>query len=839
MSSLSIQAYKLRVHIGSLLSRISAWNKEDSTLEQKDEKRLDAVLHYPLKTASIPLVSIDTLLNRQQEKIRIIERDIGLIYKGCEYNFVDLVESTIKAYLSYCHLIPASEMDHHQYVGGLLEHSLDVSIRSLQFSMSFMLDEMGLVDEDQARRPRYEFAAWVCGLLHDSGKIISNVQVIGSNGDVWRPLSENIYEWAKRNNIDSYTVVHQKDRLNNDHETNSVHFLPLVLNDVAKNYLLGSHDDLYSMITQTLVHYHSYKGYLFNAVRKADSESTYDDYARVWLHDSSRKKSLTMGVVNAMRSLYSNWSINKLGGDLFVFNGQIYIASDRPINDVIKKCLDYEIKLPTSAKALISILLDKRILSMVSDKSTHANLYLGEFTESDINQFAINKTGPMAKVSPVTVILVEWPNFVVGDNPLPANVHGALRYNTSKNNNVHQLCNGEGMFFVTPSDAKVVQDDSETKEEQPATTVDEQPTASVDESEKPVTKAPTKRKPKPKSKPKPKAKSKTSSTPEPIDDDIESNAEAVKTKPSTIPVNKKEQSNPSDEETQSQVSDDSIEATEEQKQPVPNESASQPNGEYPWITKPRRPKPVDNALSTLLTTPGDNLWLEADNVCLSLNYVMEQASQNAGQIINAMSYLKLLKKNEKGKEISIKVIAGEKTTYVLLSDDVANIFRPTLQSIPVDTATCETATQKQAEIVAAQESSLEVEPEQLELNTVEPEMKSSPVSDEKASDPDSSSETLTNKDATSADKASDPVEDVTDDSVINDDEYSNNVKTMSYEELINELKSVCPKMKNTELRGFTKAEGVKPIISADGSITVEITSIELDELKWKLRENNE
>ena len=800
------------MRLNSLWSRFDIWDKSDSQLNKQDEKRLDAVLHYPLKAASIPIVSLETLISRQQDKIRIIERDIGLIYKGCEFNFVDLVESTIKAYLGYCHLIPASEMDHHQYIGGLLEHSLDVSIRSLQFAMSFMLDEMGLIDEDQARRPRYEFAAWVCGLLHDSGKIISNVQVIGSNGDIWRPLSETIFEWAKRNKIDSYTVVHQKDRLNNDHETNSVHFLPLVLNDVAKNYLLGSHDDLYSMITQTLVHYHSYKGYLFNAVRKADSESTYDDYARVWLHDSSRKKSLTMGVVNAMRSLYSSWQINKVGGDIFVFNNQIYIASDKPINDVIKKCLDYEIKLPNSAKALISILLDKRILSMVSDKSTHANLYLGNFTEADIEEFTLNKTGAMAKITPITVILVEWPNFVIGDNPIPGNVYGALRYNTKKNNNVHQLYNANGATFVIPAQNQTLPATTDTTEatvissaSATATATESYTTPEIVETQDKATTTAAQSKTKVTT---PKKISVTKPIVQQAEQSMAQQVSITESESSTSKTPKspnKALSKPKTTKTTKTKLDKTKQEPEIKTDVTVTEEPLEENSNYPWIKSKRRPKPIDDALSKLIGTSED-IWLSPEGVAVRLDFLTEKSNQNAGQIMNAMSFLKLMKNNSKNQQISTLIKDNDKIMYVLLADDVAEIFSTNLSNRSPLPKIKPSNEDKALATQAAGDST---------VGSAKGNIKEQPITP--STTEEDSLQTCDDK----------------------NDEYTSEPKAMLYETLIAELKSACPHLKNTEIRSFTKSEGVTPIVSEDGSITINITSVELDELKWKLRDNNE
>lgn len=821
MATLSIRAYKFKMMLSSLLSRIDNVWASQSTRPHKDEQRLDAVLHYPLKAASIPIVDIELLLERQLSKIRQIERDVGLIHQGCEFNFVDLVESTIRSYIGYCHLIPASEMDHHQYIGGLLEHSLDVSIKALQNAMSYMLDEMGLIDEDQARRPRYEFAAWVCGLLHDSGKIISNVQVIGSNGDIWRPLNESIFDWAKRCDISEYTVVHQKERLNRDHETNSVHFLPLVLNESAKNYLLGSHDDLYSMITQTLVHYHSYKGYLFNAVRKADSDSTYEDYARVWLHDSSRQKSITMGVVNAMRSLYLNWVVNKPGADLFVFNGLVFIAGDRPINEVIKKCIDYGIKLPTSSKALISILLDKRILSMVSDKSTYASLYLGEFTEEDVKQFTELKNGPLSKVSPVSVIMVEWPNFVIGDNPIPSNVLGALRYNTAKSSNVYQIYNREGHKLVMPSESQsntanseqlqpathgMVKPSSEKPLEQhPTNNNDELPQAndkanSADESQ------PESVQPKQKAKPKAKPKAKASPKPEGVIPAVENS----NPKPDTTATVAEILSPVPDTTTKSLVQNET--ATSEM-----DSAPSALNPEYPWVIKNRMLKPVDAALLALMQSANQHyLWMEGESVCVDTDFLIQHTNQSLPQLLNALNYLKLIKKNEQKKDASVLMKDGKKVTYILLSDEVGIHFCTVVPTVDIENGNQSNSgvSNNEEDVASGQEK------------------------------PNSQIEIIEDKSA-KTDKPTGVVK--TDEPTAPDDDYGDphNVRQagdewdMPYPELLAELQKGCPEMSTSQLTKFCRAQGVKANISNEGEITAKMTEVQLDELKWKLRENNE
>ncbi|GIU41074.1 hypothetical protein TUM3794_20670 [Shewanella colwelliana] len=829
-------------------------NSKVSKLElqmESEAKVLDSLLHYPLKTALIPISSAEMLLKRHESKIKLIERDIGLAIDGAEFAQRDLVIHTIRTFIGYCHLIPASEMDHHQYIGGLLEHSLDVSIRSLQNAMSYMLDEMGLIDEDQARRPRYEYAAWVCGLLHDAGKVISNVKVVGENGEVWHPLNENIYEWAQRNNISHYSVIHNKNRLQNDHETNSVHFLPLVLNKMAKDYLLGSHDDLYSMITQTLVHYHSYRGYLFNAVRKADSDSTYADYARVWLHDSSRKKSLTMGVVNALRLLYSDWKVNRPGSDVFIFNGEVYLAAERPIRQVIEKCIEYDIKIPTSARALISILIDKRILSSMSSQSTTANLYLGKFSENDVHQFIEHRTGELANTSPINVIKVEWPNFVIGDNPIPNNVHGALRYNTQRTANVHQLYNDDGFSVVTP---KVV------VTEEPATVTANEPQGLV-VSDESTPQEPAVKKTKPSQKKaatkntavkKPLKKAQAAASKEDAKDIKEQEANPTQVAPSTD--GDKDASKPATVEPSADGDNDaskpapvepSTDGVKEANKPVsaPTEIALP----FPWMTKKRRTKPLDEALHKLLSQRDpESIWInDSGDVCVSLDYLTSETGQNRPQVLNALTFMQMLKLFEKKKNTGVVNNNGAKVTYIMLSDDVAVHFTPKeatsreSASTPSVSATQQTTNNTEQQSLPLDE--VASKPLTTEANDGSATSESSvancpPVGIETGDDiPTNEKEQATKPAKRKAKKEPAP-------RVTNIDDEISPVQEpvqIPYQQLLKMLKEIDSSLTRTQLRAMMKAENISPMTDDKGNITVSLHAVQLEELKWKLRNDNE
>ncbi|QIR16434.1 MobH family relaxase [Shewanella aestuarii] len=795
-----------------------------------DEEKLDALLHYPIKPSAIPLVSIESLYRRHKEKIRYIERDIPLVKVGSEFNTTDMVEAVIKNFIAYCHLLPASEMDHHRYIGGLLEHSLDVSIRALQVAMGATLDEEREIDLDQKRKPRYEYAAWLCGLLHDAGKIISNMTVYDPKSDKqWQPLNSNLYDWAKIEGISEYSVSHNKNRIHNEHETNSIHFLSFVISDSAKKYLIGDgdgSDDLYSKITQTLIGYHSNKGYLYNAVRKADGASTYADYARVWLHDSHRDKSMVSAVVDVLRTLYFEWTTNKPTSEVFFLNGEVYLEMTKPFKDVIAKCRELKIPVPSSPKTLIEILIDKRIIGKVSDKSTFGNLYVGNFTEQDIHQFSQDRTGPMASTSPKAVVKFVWVNFIIGDNPIPDDAQGALRYNSVKSENTHTLFGRNTSKIIYPIS-------TETKANEPVSEEVSQSTSQI-ESDSNVDKNQIKidtNKPMPapakmkvgksatkvnKTSNPPESKAKSSNKND-VDETIvqqsidKSNEDINQQKSESestdkAKVTKKKKASKSVKKKL----DNNVEASNEEPKspaiqnelPIVEVEQSKPA----WVGK-RVIKQIDLVLLELHTTQNTSVvTLIGADVAVSLEYLANACSQSSKEVIKEAEYLAITKSS---KTLPKKVeINGQLQKIIVLNDVVATEFKYLADtSIRAEETT-------PAQLVNAANGG--------QTTTVE----SSTDNNEGKKSEDDSEVIETNQ------QSNNTSNDLDNHSLPENLDY----KVERVDSFLSRLSEEFPSISLVTVRPYLKNLNIHPFIDDDGNLNVKIKSAEEDELIYRIKQ---
>ncbi|WP_413795640.1 MULTISPECIES: MobH family relaxase [unclassified Pseudomonas] len=101
--------------------------------------------------------------------------------------FSQLYLNPIHRYAELVQHLPASETHHHAYLGGMLDHGLELVACSLKLRQSYLLPT-GAAPEDQAAQTD----AWSAGiaygaLLHDIGKIAVDLFVERQDGRVWHP----------------------------------------------------------------------------------------------------------------------------------------------------------------------------------------------------------------------------------------------------------------------------------------------------------------------------------------------------------------------------------------------------------------------------------------------------------------------------------------------------------------------------------------------------------------------------------------------------------------------------------------------------------------------------
>lgn len=491
-------------------ANIVAPNSETNVATPANDLTIEDLIRYPPETKGIPVIELEKIVASQVEIFRLMHRDSGLPdpfeqnqeealkprpakkaggKKTHELNFDTLFRQVAVNYIKYVHLLPASENHHHCDVGGLVRHSLEVALNSLRKAQHQVLPAIGHLDEEQARKPRWQYAAWLCGLLHDAGKVLYDMRVYDvDTGNDWNPYLSDLITWAHENGVSRYRVVWRPEHRHKKHENLSVTVLEWVLTPEAKAYLMDNSDDLPIAINHALAHYGSSYGYLQGCLREADSASTEKDIQTQW-HEmiGKRRYPLESALVNAMRRLRDNWLVNQPKGHVWIIGQDVYLSWPKTIQLIVQRLQEDKVDVPVNPSRILEILEERNLVRRLDDSVTYSM-----FTPSGIE----GVTGAER------VICLAWPGLLYETMPIPRSVPGVLRLNN------------EGKSLEYKADGSVIEIEPEsTSEEKPdegvsnsgrqaTTELKQLGEAKATPGEKPDAKAKTR----PKPQPKPKAK---------------------------------------------------------------------------------------------------------------------------------------------------------------------------------------------------------------------------------------------------------------------------------------------------------------------------------------------
>lgn len=427
-----------------------AFADHDNQLLIDKELSMEELIKYPPRTKGIPVISISKVMASHKEILGLLQRDSGFRDPQTEINekiknappvpmelnFDSLYRRVIENYLAYIHLLPASENHHHSDVGGLARHSLEVGLYSLRKAQQLILPAIGQLDEEQARKPRWQYAAFICGLLHDAGKILFDVRIYDvKSGKDWNPYLSNLLDWAKTNNVSRYRVVWRPENRHKKHENLTIAMLEWILTPEAKLYLMDNSDELPIAINHALSNF-NHEGYLEHCVRNADSVSTERDITTQW-HEliGKRRYPLESAIVSAFRRLRDGWTVNIPKGHIWVIGEDVFVAWPKTFQLVVQSLQADKIDVPVNPTRILEILEERNLVTRM-DKTVTYSMFTPE----------------LEGVSGAErVIKLSWPGLLYETLPVPRPVPGVLRLNNDGKSIIYSVDGSITEVDGTPS----------------------------------------------------------------------------------------------------------------------------------------------------------------------------------------------------------------------------------------------------------------------------------------------------------------------------------------------------------------------------------------------------
>lgn len=303
----------------NLFKRNRAPVRSNTPLVESD----DDIPRYPPFAKGLPAAPTVRILQTQEE---LIARIRGALRFNAE-EFKEIALPVIERYAAYVHLLPASEAHHHRGAGGLFRHGLEVGFWASQRAESH---QFCLGETPQNRRenePRWQFASFLGGLLHDVGKPLSDVAVTDKTGKKeWNPYDTSLADWTYKESIDHY-FLRWRDKRNKRHEKFSMMNLDQIITPKAKSYLNKPGPHIMEALLESIVGTSAAES-LTQIVLWADQESVRRDLVnqRLDVDEYAYGVPVERFVFDALRRIVETCKINVPGAYVWRIDQGVFLV---------------------------------------------------------------------------------------------------------------------------------------------------------------------------------------------------------------------------------------------------------------------------------------------------------------------------------------------------------------------------------------------------------------------------------------------------------------------------------------------------------------------------------
>lgn len=249
----------------------------------------------------------------------------------------------------FCELVqdvPGSELHHHNYNGGLIDHTLETLYVGIKASHGFVIPPDTNPECISCNADKWRFGVFITLLAHDIGKIVTDIEfVYKANGQFvkWHPWNGIIPFGSE------YTYRYKKRNINSSvgkslHEKCAMSLLPQLLTKEAGLWLF-SDPELFAQVCSTITHSAHGGEVIAKITQMADMNSvstnmggqggTKDSY-------ETFKRPFHEKLLGSLRKLANDGSLkrNKPGAALWITEDYTWVVSKVGMEAVREQLLD-------------------------------------------------------------------------------------------------------------------------------------------------------------------------------------------------------------------------------------------------------------------------------------------------------------------------------------------------------------------------------------------------------------------------------------------------------------------------------------------------------------------
>ena len=292
------------------------------------------VPRYPPFMKGLPTIEPERLIGQHPEILSQFKRSVIVTPEQYERFYL----GALRRFATYAHLLPASQSHHHRGAGGLLRHSMEVALWSLQGADNMLLSTGKTPAQRRAIEPRWQLTAFLAGLCHDVGKPATDMTITDSDRNLtWKPLTENLYDWAKANGLNSYFLDWRAGR-GKQHISLSNLLAERIIGAEALQWIDEGGTELVVWLMEALSGNPGATNPLYDLVLRADSSSTERDLKTMGVAMAGYELGVPIErhLMDIMRRLIKEgiWQVNELGARVWNINGGIYLMKRSLLDEI-------------------------------------------------------------------------------------------------------------------------------------------------------------------------------------------------------------------------------------------------------------------------------------------------------------------------------------------------------------------------------------------------------------------------------------------------------------------------------------------------------------------------
>ncbi len=251
----------------------------------------------------------------------------------------DLLPSLYK-YAEFVQLMPASESHHHAHAGGLLTHTLEMVLATLTWRKGMFFPEGAVAEVTSAQQDEWTFVVFYAALLHDIGKVMTDLRVTWHRKDLpqpirWMPVTGTLWELSLGNKASGEYMVAFTPKGNRDYAAHSrlaVTLLQQIAPSSALSFLAKCPPAFESL--QEYLTGQDKKSLLARLISRSDQTST----AKALLEGTKSRfptansvplVELLMDAIRSMLKHGTELPLNRSGAAGWVHDGSIWFVAKR------------------------------------------------------------------------------------------------------------------------------------------------------------------------------------------------------------------------------------------------------------------------------------------------------------------------------------------------------------------------------------------------------------------------------------------------------------------------------------------------------------------------------